>query len=62
MNPTTPSCREATVEENFCKSGLVNRVKGFVEIQLEEDGRNGSTIAVVEEIRGISKTISNATA
>jgi hypothetical protein len=38
----------------------IDRVKGFVEVQFEDDGRGVSLEAAVEEVGGIGEALGNA--
>ena len=56
----TPGDREPPGTENLDHAIPVDTVESFMEIELEDQCRSVMTVAAVEEVGGIGKTISDA--
>lgn len=56
----TPFIRKASAPENVIQTIPVDTIKGFMEVELKNNGRCISTVAAVEQISSISKDVSDA--
>lgn len=60
MDPSSPFGRKTSAVKDAIKTFLAHTVKGFVEIQLEDNGRGVSLIAAVKKVSCIGEVIGNA--